>query len=113
MLQMLRDLVAHKGYANAALLRAIGQNPAAAADLELRELLHHILVANRFWLLTMRGLPFDGEEEARPAGPFDALVDRYARTQEQEDAWLAAATEGDTARTLNDALIPNGSCSVE
>ena len=31
MLQMLRDLIAHKGHANAALLTAIRQNPTAAA----------------------------------------------------------------------------------
>ncbi len=42
MLEMLRDLVAHKGHANAALLTAIRQNPTAASDPELWELLHHI-----------------------------------------------------------------------
>src|SRR5262245_41098430 len=35
MLEMLRDLVAHKGRANAALLTAIRQNPKAASDSEL------------------------------------------------------------------------------
>jgi hypothetical protein len=52
-LQMLRDLIAHKGYANAALREAIRQNAAASSDPALRELLHHILIANRFWLLTI------------------------------------------------------------
>ena len=52
MLEMLRDLVAHKGHANAALLTAVQQNPVATSDPELWELLHHILLANRFWLLT-------------------------------------------------------------
>ncbi len=58
MLEMMRDLIAHKGHANAALLNAVGPNAAAAADPELRELLHHILLANRFWLLTVTGQPF-------------------------------------------------------
>ena len=58
MLEMLRDLVAHKGHANAALLTAIRQNPTAASDPELWELPHHILLANRFWLLTVLGLLF-------------------------------------------------------
>ena len=39
MLDMLRDLVAHKGHANAALLGAIQQNDAASTDPEVRELL--------------------------------------------------------------------------
>ena len=112
MLQMLRDLVAHKGHANATLLNAIRQNAAAASDPELRELLHHILLANRFWLLSVLGLPFVLEDESRPAPSFDALVQRYARTQSQEAAWLDTASAADLERTLKGPLIPNGECSV-
>jgi uncharacterized damage-inducible protein DinB len=112
MLEMLRDLVAHKGHANAALLTAIQQNPAAASDPELWALLHHILLANRFWLLTVLGLPFVHEDEARLSVSFDALIQRYGSTQAQEAMWLDAATEADLARILEDALIPNGRCSV-
>ena len=43
MIDLLQDLVRHKGYANAALLRAICQHEPAAQDPELRELLHHIV----------------------------------------------------------------------
>ena len=112
MLDMLRDLVAHKGHANAALLTAIQQNGAAASDPELLELLHHILLANRFWLLTILGLPFVYEDEARPSPSFDTLIQRYATTQAQEVTWLATAREADLGRVLKDALIPNGTCSV-
>ena len=112
MLGMLRDLVAHNGHANAAVLGAIRQNDAAASDPELRELLHHILVANRFWLLTILGLPFVFEDESRPSSSFDELIQRYGRTHEQQSAWLAAATEHDLARVLESALIPGGKCSV-
>ena len=80
MLEMLRDLISHKGHASAALLTAICQNRTAASDPELWQLLHHILLAIRFWLLTVLALPF--------------------------------ATEDDLARILEDALIPNGKCSV-
>jgi uncharacterized damage-inducible protein DinB len=112
MVEMLRDLVAHKGHANAAMLTAIRQHPPAAADPELWELLHHILVANRFWLLTMLKLPFVYEDEARSSASLDALIQRYGSTQAQEEAWLETATEGDLARILEDDLIPNGQCSV-
>jgi uncharacterized damage-inducible protein DinB len=112
MLLMLRDLIDHKGHANAALLNAIRQNAAAAADPELSQLLHHVLLANRFWLLSVLGLPFVLEEESRPAPSFDALIQRYARTQAQEAAWLDAATSADLERVLNNPLIPNGECSV-
>lgn len=112
MLEMLRELIAHKGHANAALLTAIRQSPNAASDPEVWELLHHILLANRFWLLTVLGLPFVHEDEARPSSSLDALNLRYGTTQAQETAWLDTATEGDLARILEDALIPNGKCSV-
>jgi uncharacterized damage-inducible protein DinB len=112
MLGMFRDLVAHNGHANAALLGAIRQNDAAASDPELWELLHHVLVANRFWLLTILGLPFVVEDESRFSSTFDVLIQRYGRTHEQQSTWLAAATETDLARVLASALIPGGKCSV-
>ena len=112
MLKMLRDLVDHKGHANAALLNAIRQNAAAASDPELLELLHHILLANRFWLLTVLGQTFVVEEESRPAPSFNALVQRYADTQAQEAAWLDTATTADLERTLKSPLMPNVECSI-
>jgi uncharacterized damage-inducible protein DinB len=112
MLQMLRDLIAHKGHANAGLLTAIRQNPTAASDPELWELLHHVLLANRFWLLTVLGLPFVLEDEERFSPSFDALIHRYATNQAQEDEWCNTATESDLERILENPLIPNGKCSV-
>jgi uncharacterized damage-inducible protein DinB len=112
MLEMLRDLVAHKGHANAALLGAIRRNDTAVSDPELCELLHHILIANRFWLLTVLGLPFVFEDESAPSSSFDTLIQRYCSTQEQESTWLATATEVDLGRVLESPLIPGGRCSV-
>ena len=112
MLEMLRDLVAHKGYANAAILNAIRENDAAASDPELRDLLHHILLANRFWLLTILDMPFVFEEESRPSASFDEWIQRYYSTQDQESTWLATATGADLARGLEGPLIPGGRCSV-
>ena len=112
MLAMLRDLVAHKGYANAALLNAVRRNEAAASDPELSDLLHHILLANRFWLLTIRREPFVVEHEARPCASLDTLIERYRASQAQEDAWLSAAADVHLTRRLEDAQIPGGSCSL-
>jgi uncharacterized damage-inducible protein DinB len=112
LLATLRDLVAHKGYANAALLSAIRQNDAAVADPELWDLLHHVLLANRFWLQTVLGRPFVIDDEARRSSSFDDLVQRYAATQDQETAWLATASERDLERILEDQQIPGGRCSA-
>ena len=112
MLAMLRDLVEHKGHANAALMSTIRENGAARSDPELWQLLHHVLVANRFWLLTILGLPFVIEEESRLSESFDELIQRYASTQERESAWLETATETDLDRILESPLIPSGRCLV-
>lgn len=112
MLEMLRDLVSHNGHANAAMLGAIRQNETAVADTELRALLHHVLVANRFWLLTVVGLPFVFDAESRLSSSFDELIQRYRRTHEEQSDWLAAATDADLARILDSDLIPGGRCSV-
>lgn len=112
MLSLLSDLVAHKGHANAAMLTAIRSQPAAMVDFELWELLHHILLANRFWILTVRQAPFDLEPEARRSSSFDDLVRRYAASQEEEATWIAAANDAALARVLEHSMIPGGRCSV-
>ncbi len=113
MLEMLRQLIAHKGHANAALLQAIQAHPPAAADPDLQALLHHILLANRFWLLAVLGAPFVLDDESRPSDAFEGLVQRYAEMQRQEHHWLDTATGADLGRTLAGPLIPGGSCSVD
>ena len=112
MLEMVRDLVSHNGHANAELLEAIRQNDGAVEDRELWDMLHHILVANRFWLLTILGLPFAVEQECRLSASFEALIERYRATHEQQSVWLAGATESDLARVLHSASVPGGTCSV-
>ena len=112
MLEMLRDLIAHKGDANAALLTAIQQNPAAAADPDLGELLRHVLLAERFWHCTIAGLPFVFQDESRALASFDSVPAAYRLTQNQLVTWLTNATEADLSRVLEHPLIPGGSCSV-
>jgi uncharacterized damage-inducible protein DinB len=109
---MLRDLIAHKGHANAALLTAIRENAAAASDPELCELLRHMLIANRFWLLTVLGLPFVLDDESRAANSIDAVIDQYCRTQVQEADWVATVADADLARVLKNPHIPGGQCTV-
>jgi uncharacterized damage-inducible protein DinB len=112
MLDLVRDLVAHNGYANAAMLDAVRQTDAAVADAQLLALLHHILLANRFWLLTVLGEPFDVEQESRPSASFDMLVQRFAATHERQSRWLASASDADLRRVLKSAQIPGGQCSI-
>lgn len=112
MLDMLLDLIHHKGYANAALVKAIRQHPTAAQDPELRQLLHHIILANRFWLLMSCGLPFAVEEESRIPESLEAIAAQYRETHAQELEWLSQVREPDLAGILETLFIPGHSFSV-
>jgi len=112
MLGTLRELVAHKAHANASLFNLAYQNERVALDPEILDLLHHILVANRFWTCTLRGVPFVADQEMSVARSCESLAEAYRRTQEEEAAWLESATDADCAATLAHPFIPGGQCSV-
>jgi uncharacterized damage-inducible protein DinB len=112
MTRLLRDLVRHKGHANRVMLDAIAQHQPARTDAALLALLHHILVANRFWFLTSVGEPFVREREMQPPASFDSMVEAYAALQEREDAWIADLSEADLERVLETPHIPGGRCTV-
>ena len=112
MLTLLRDLTAHKGWANAALLQAIRHHDAASSDPDLRTLLHHILIANRFWLTACLAEPFDLEAESRVPDSLDPLIDTYRSTHQREVEWLAALGEGGLTATVESPLIPGRQRSV-
>jgi uncharacterized damage-inducible protein DinB len=111
MLAMLQDLVQHNGFANASLLKAIREHETAAQDLELRKLLHHIIVANRFWLLLGLGLPFAVEEESRIPQSLEEIAALYRKTHAQELEWILRARESDLERILETPFIPGHRCS--
>jgi uncharacterized damage-inducible protein DinB len=112
MLPLLQDLIHHKGYANASFLKAIRRHEPAAQDPELRKLLHHIILANRFWLRLSSGLPFVVEEESRAPESLEAIEARYRETHDQEMEWLTRVKEPELARVLETPFIPDFSCSV-
>jgi uncharacterized damage-inducible protein DinB len=108
----LHDLIAHKGYADAALLHAVRQHPAASADTELRSLLHHVLISNRFWLLSIVGEPFVAEAATRAPASLDVMIADFRAVHDRETAWLANGTDQALSRTLKHALIPGGHCTI-
>ena len=112
MTETLRSLMAHKWHADAAMLSAIRGNEAAAGDPEIRDLLLHTLVSNRFWMLTVQGLPFDLDAESRAPASLDALIARYRSTQQEEAAWLAGATEAGLAKTVTHRFMPGSQFST-
>ncbi|HYE72440.1 MAG TPA: DinB family protein [Blastocatellia bacterium] len=109
---MLQDLIHHKRCANVSLLKAIRQHEPAAQDPELRKLLHHIILANRFWLCLIRGLPFALEEESQVPDSLKAIAALYQETHAREVEWIAQAQEAELARLVETPFIPGQSYTV-
>jgi len=105
MLDMLQDLVRHKWHANAAILQAVRQHDAAAHDEELRKLLHHILIANRYWLLLTLLREFAKEEESRIPDTLDKLTECFRETAIVEMDWIFQLPEADLVRQLRPAAL--------
>ena len=112
MLTLIRELLAHKAYADAQLLHAIRARAAAAADPELLDLLAHMLVANQFWVTACSGEAFVPAAGDGRGLSLDQLIDWFHHAHTKEHAWVAAATDDDLQRMLEHQLIPGGSCSV-
>ncbi|HME10623.1 MAG TPA: DinB family protein [Bryobacteraceae bacterium] len=109
---MLRDLFQHQAYADAAIINAIGRHETAAADRELRTLLHHILVAHRFWIRLCQGLPFSADEEGDLPDSLEPIAARYRDTHAEEREWLAQLSETDLAQALESAYFPSRRIAV-
>ena len=87
-------------------------HPAASSDPQLRTLLHHMLVANRFWLLSIVDEPFVADVETRIPESVDEMIRIFRATHSREQAWLAKAADVELSQTLESTLIPGGRCSV-
>ncbi len=109
---LLRDLVAHHGWANATLLASIRASDGASTDPEVLGLLHHVLIANRFWLLAIVGEPFVHADEDGVPRTLESLAGRLRATHERQAAWIRAAAPADLARGVEDARVPGGGCTV-
>jgi uncharacterized damage-inducible protein DinB len=112
MLALLQDLIRHKAYANAALLKAVHDHEAAARDTEIRALLHHVILANRFWYSLMRGVSFQPEHESRVPDSLGKVAELYRDTHAQELDWITGIQEADLMRTIETPFIPGQSFSV-
>ena len=97
---MVEELVRHKWQANAAYIAAVYRHEAARQDVELRKLLHHILVANRFWLFLTLGREFDRPKEGQVPDALEPLIASYKETEALEMEWLPRCDEVELKREL-------------
>jgi|SRR5579862_5747477 len=109
---VIQDLVRHKAWANALLLRAVGAHEAAAADPELRTLLHHIIVADRFWFALIHGATFAVEKESQVPESLSGIVSLFQDAHTREIAWIATIGDSDLVATVATPYIADQRFSV-
>lgn len=112
MLTMIDQLIRHKWWANSKLLCSVEQHAPAVDDAELRKLLHHILVANRYWLLLTLGQPFADEVEKRLPESHGAVIAQFAETEKMEMNWLSDTTALDLDRRIQPRALPDITVTV-
>lgn len=112
MLKMIDQLIRHKWWANSNLLGVIEQHAHAEEDEELRKLLHHILVANRYWLLLTLNRPFIDEEEKQIPKSHKLVIESFATTEKLETSWLSAVTLSELERRIQPPALPNTTITV-
>ena len=111
--ETLQDLIRHKWYANARLLSAIHEHHAASHDKDLRKLLHHILMANRYWLLLTLKSDFVEAEELPVPGDSRSACSPVQRTERDEMDYLSQFSEADTDRLLAVPFLPGSSFTID
>ena len=112
MLGMLQNLVSHKNDTNLALLEAMEADERWSGDEELLALMHHILLANRFWLNLFRGRSFDPAEESRAPSSFQALAGKYRELHDEESDWMRSLSQEDLSRTVTTPFLPDRSFTI-
>jgi uncharacterized damage-inducible protein DinB len=111
-LSFIDQLIRHKCWANTNLLRSVEQQPPLDEDPELRKLLHHILVSNRYWVLLILGRTFNDEQEKRIPDSHSVLMTQFAETERLELDWLDRATSEELDRQLQPRALPHTTISV-
>jgi len=112
MLQVVTELLEHKIYANTRLLDVIRAHPVAAEDVELRTLLHHIIVSNRFWLFLVLDRLFVRAQETMRPDSLDVVDALYAETHTLEREWLARVSEQELASMVASPHWPGARFTV-
>jgi uncharacterized damage-inducible protein DinB len=106
MLVLISELIRHKHSADEALLNTILEHEQAARDEELRRMLHHMLVSNRFWMLTLRGDAIDRKQEAIVPASLEELIKGFGETRALELDWLSQTADTDLEASITTPYHP-------
>ena len=112
MVAIVRELFQYQAHADASMLMAIQRHEVASRDRDVLSLLHHILIAHRFWIHLCRGLPFSVEAANAARGGIDEIVQLFQDTQAMELAWLEQLEEFALERKVESPYLPGREISI-
>jgi uncharacterized damage-inducible protein DinB len=101
MLSTLRELFEHQEWADGALLQAVKGHPGAAEDEEMRRVLLHIVLVQRFFHSLLAGTAFDRQAESREPASFEELEERFRETHRRERELLKRLAQPDMERMVD------------
>ncbi|MGC9946401.1 MAG: DinB family protein [Bryobacteraceae bacterium] len=100
MSEPIQSLFAHMAWADAALFNAVGAHEGAFADEELRKLLYHIVVVQRFFLSLCQQRSFDMARFRQVPGSAGEIQRQFAEAHADGAAYTARLDEAELARTI-------------
>ena len=112
MVALVRELFQYQAHADASMLMAIQRHEVALRDRDVLSLLHHILIAHRFWIHLCQGLPFSIEAANDARGGIDEIARLFQETQALELAWLEHLEEIDLERNVESSYLPEREISI-
>ena len=112
MIQLLQSLCAHQAWADRAILNAVREQDGAFANEEIRKLLHHIVVVQRFWLSRFLDRPFELEREMQCPATLEEMEHVFDETHQEALAYINRVTDSDLTRAIDLSRMPEFRPSV-
>jgi uncharacterized damage-inducible protein DinB len=98
---MIRSLFDHQAWADAAILGAVRNHPAAREDETLRKTLHHTVATQRAFLSLFLERPFDPEKELRVPESIQDVEAAFRDAHREEIAYVDRLEETGLSRILD------------
>jgi uncharacterized damage-inducible protein DinB len=101
MIELLRELFHYQAWADSQIVAAVKSHPGAAGDEQLRTLLHHIVVVQRFFIGQCAGETFDVRRESRIPETIEEMEGLFDEAHGMENEVLATLDDGALAVLLD------------
>jgi len=100
MIPMLQSLWAHLTWADDQILKTVSAQEGAFADEDIRQLLHHIVTVESFFLALFQARPINMEAGKQIPGQVEEFQQLFAAAHADGASYVANLNEAELARTI-------------